>query len=102
MKTIHKYAVKKEDEFIVNMPVGAKILTVQMQFGQPQMWAVIDDDEDIPLEPRHFRLAGTGHPLWIHDSPINGQHEYIGTIQMREGTLVFHLFEWINFLTAED
>ena len=39
---------------------------------------------------RHFRLSGTGHPLGEDYLRIIN---YIGTFQMENGALVFHLFE---------
>lgn len=92
MKTVYKYAVPyPNDDFILNLPEGAEILTVQVQFGRPQMWALVDTGENVPLVPRHFRFAGTGHSLELH-----GTYLYIDTIQMHEGTLVWHIFEHVD------
>ena len=91
MKTIHKYPVPLDDNFVINMPEGAEILTVQLQFKRLQMWAIVDDNPDLALEPRNFRLLGTGHEL-----KPQGSYIYISTIQMHDGTLVFHVFECVN------
>lgn len=86
-ETIHKYPFRCEDHFELEMPQGALILAVQAQAGQPCVWARVFPDG--PKVTRRFRLAGTGHPL-------EGNLWYIGTFQLLEGKLVFHLFEEIK------
>lgn len=83
--TVWKYAVELTDEFSIWMPVGAKPLSVQLQDGEPQLWALVDANEE-RKEYRRFRLAGTGH-LVTEEYPI-----YVGTFQMDGGRLVWHLF----------
>ena len=87
MLTIYKYIIPIEDHFTLELPKDAKILTVQTQRGTPQLWAMVDSETE--KEKRYFRLAGTGHPL----SLVNAHFIYIGTFQMGNGVLVFHLFE---------
>lgn len=88
MKKIFKYPVPHDDVFELMMPDGARILTVQTQYGSPQMWAVVDPDA--PLKPRIFRLAGTGHSL---ESYPESDFIYIGTYQLLDGAFIEHLFE---------
>lgn len=87
MKTIYKYPMPIEDNVDIPMPMGARILTVQMQYGTPCVWAVVDTDA--PLSIRRLHWMGTGHPLPSRDDI------YIGTVQLMDGVLVFHLFEEI-------
>jgi hypothetical protein len=92
-QTVYKYQVPIEDVFVLSMPVGAVVLTVQTQrLGQGGLakdvafiWALVDPVA--PNQPRKFRLAGTGHPI------TEEIDSYIGTFQLQEGRLVFHLFE---------
>jgi len=88
MLTIYKWAIPIEDHFILELPKIAKILTVQTQKGTPQLWAIVDSE--MKKETRYFRLSGTGHPLGEDYLRIIN---YIGTFQMENGALVFHLFE---------
>jgi hypothetical protein len=83
MKTIRKWTLRPETT--INMPHGAKLLAVQEQRGEAQLWALVDPGAK--TYPRSFRVYGTGHDL--PDDP--GQ--YVGTFQMKGGALVFHLFE---------
>jgi len=88
MKTIYKYKVYPTDEFELSLPKGAYILCVQMQDSEPYIWTMVDTEA--PLEIRKFILRGTGHTL--PELPL----VYIGTFQMRDGLLVFHLFERVE------
>ena len=88
MLTIYKYPVLIKDHFTLELPVGAEILTVQTQRGTPHLWARVDSETE--EETRYFRLSGTGHPLGEDYIRIIN---YIGTFQMENGALVFHLFE---------
>ncbi|MBA7554495.1 hypothetical protein ES705_47116 [subsurface metagenome] len=88
MLTIYKWAIPIEDHFTLELPKDAKILTVQTQRGIPQLWARVDSETQ--KEKRCFRLAGTGHPLGEDYLRII---DYIGTFQMENGLLMFHLFE---------
>ena len=75
------------DEFNLTMQKGAKVLTVQVQGDQPCIWALID--ASAPTEVRRFRVAGTGH--WLEQE--RACLDYVGTFQLNDGQLVFHLFE---------
>jgi hypothetical protein len=86
VKTIYKYPMPIVDELTKELPAGSQLLCVQMQRGEPQLWAVVDTDQ--PPVARDFRWVGTGHPFDL------GTHcAYIGTVQISEGLRVFHLFE---------
>jgi hypothetical protein len=88
MKTIWKFELAVTDSQTVMMPEGAHVLCIQVQGGGdvPQIWAAVDTEAE--RVRRHFRTFGTGHPL----SGMNAPH-YVGTYQIRGGTLVFHVFE---------
>ena len=86
MKTIYKYPLPVTDEFEVLLPVGARILTVQVQNDTPCLWAEVDAEQTV-MASHAFNLFGTGHP--VPAAPGT----YLGTFQLREGRLVFHLYE---------
>jgi hypothetical protein len=89
---VYKYPVEIADAFTVDMPHGAEPLCVQVQNGRPYLWARVVIDQKHPIKVRHFRLAGTGHPLEPH-MPEGHDGDYVGTFQLRDGTLVFHVFD---------
>jgi hypothetical protein len=89
IETVHKYPFPCDGIFDLEMPEGALILTVQVQGGQPCIWARVYPSA--PKVTRHFRLVGTGHSL-------EGNLWYRGTFQLQlvGGQFVFHLFEEIR------
>lgn len=84
MKTIHKYTLTPNA--IISMPVDAKLLCVQMQDGEPRIWAEVDTNR--PYVGRRFVTVGTGHDLDFY-GPIRGP--YLGTFQ--KDWLVFHVYD---------
>lgn len=86
MITIWKYQFNTVDEFFIEMPKNGRILAVQTQFDQPCMWVLVDPGK--PKEKRYFRVFGTGHDI---DGDAN--LSYLGTYQLHEGSLIFHIFE---------
>ena len=86
MKTIWKFGLGTKDDFTINMPTGAKILAVQIQHGKPCIWAMCDDGAS--GDKRRFRIFGTGQLI-----PGAEGLKYIGTFQVYDGDLVFHVFE---------
>lgn len=83
-RTIWKTTLSVTDRQTLQLPRGAALLTVQMQFDMPQMWALVDPSQ--PIERRVIRIAGTGHP-------VDFNCPYIGTFQLDGGALVFHVFD---------
>jgi hypothetical protein len=62
--TIWKYPVPLDTPgavFHLKMPVGAEVLTVQLQQGKPTIWALLDPDAR--MIQRSFRIVGTGLTL---------------------------------------
>jgi hypothetical protein len=65
----------------------AKILTFQVQKNKPYIWTLVDPTK--PLVSRYFSIITTGQPIeYLMEVFI-----YIGSIQMVQGDIVFHLFE---------
>jgi len=95
-KTIWKYMLKVDDAQIIAMPANAHILTVQVQFGDPCLWALVSPQ--MPLEGRRILIAGTGHER----EDINGLTNYIGSFQLAGGALVFHVFEDVLHAAVAD
>jgi hypothetical protein len=89
MKVIWKAPLARSYEMAISLPHGAEILTVQVQNGEPVICFLCDPDAI--HEQRWFRLYATGQPSSTFDL-----ERYIGTFQLNEEGLVFHLFEPIN------
>jgi len=88
MMTIWKYNLGIQDYLEIDMPIGADILDMQMQHGIPTLWALVDPEaKEIK---RKFIIRGTGHDI---DGELYENMYFIGTFQMDDGNLIFHVFE---------
>lgn len=85
MSTIYKYPLTP-GRTILALPSGAQALTVQMQRGEPFLWALVDTSK--PPERRVFDVFATGHSV-----PDDARFVYVATFQMDDGALVWHVFE---------
>lgn len=81
---VWKFPLEATHEQYVEMPEGAIILTVQVQRGQPCLWASVDPGREREWI-RIFRV-GTGCP-----GPLEDWH-YAGTYQLHDGSVVYHVF----------
>lgn len=86
MKTIWKFPLEMQDEQVLSVPAGAQALAVQVQAGQPCLWALVDPEA--PPAMLSIRIHGTGHPI----SDGLAGYEHIGTFQLAGGALIFHAF----------
>ena len=85
-RMVWKYSVA-EGLFGRTMPKGAKVLSVHIQRGMAQMWALVDPTAEV--EERQFVAIGTGH---AHDIfTVSGR--FIGTYVYPDTHEVYHLFE---------
>jgi hypothetical protein len=95
-QTIWKYPLRITDEVRISIPTGAQILSVQMQGDTACLWAlVVPGQKEVE---RYFRIFGTGHPI-PDISPYT--FEFISTIQVHGGRLIFHVFERVFRGSAE-
>lgn len=85
MRTIHKYPIQIADEQPVEMPICAKVLSVQVQGNQVCLWAEVDTNRI--AETRRVFIFGTGRPI-----PSSLDARYVGTFQIQDGALVFHVY----------
>lgn len=87
MKKVFKYELSYQTDLInVELPIGAEVLTIDTQKNKLCLWVSVDPDE-LVMEIRQFRIAGTGHS--IYEEPL----KYINTIQIYDGDIILHLFE---------
>ena len=75
----------------IRMPIGAEILTVQIQDGKPCLWAEVDGDGKVLTEPRFIQVYETGQAM----IGMSWDRKYIATIQI--GQTVYHVFEYVPF-----
>lgn len=77
------------------LPKGAKLLKVHEQRDEVYGWFLVDTDQ--PLESRSFVAWMTGegrdHVLQKFKLVSNVRLEYVDTVFMEGGAMVFHIFE---------
>lgn len=83
MKAIYKYPIDFATSQILAMPVGADIISVQMQNGILTIWAIISTE--VSLIPVTIRIFGTGKEI-----PVDLVLRHVGSI--RVGIHVWHVF----------
>jgi hypothetical protein len=83
MYHIHKFRLEEQREQEILLPVGSRILTLQLQDDMPHIWCMVSQDKD--METRTFTTCLTG---WQVDDKLSA---YIGTYQ--KCGLVYHVFE---------
>lgn len=82
---IWKFPLFVTDSLDLLMPEGAVILSVQNQRDSLCLWAFCDPSA--PLKSKKINIYGTGNP--VPENP----GRYIGTVQMDDGFLVWHVFQ---------
>ena len=87
-RAVWKFPAPVDDQVKIDLPLGAEILSVQVQRGEPCIWALCDTEAKKEL--RSFVWVGTGH---AYPSRFYQGLAFVGTIQLEGGSLVFHLFE---------
>lgn len=83
-KTIWKFLLELTDGQVLMIPEGAEVLTVQLQNGEPCLWAIVNPEHG--PEPRRFEIHRTGNPIAAF-----AERRYIATFQ--QPPFVWHVFE---------
>jgi hypothetical protein len=99
VKRIFKYPIPMEvkpegagwdPETVVELPMGSKILTIQVQGNHPMIWAEVDLSAFMN-EKRKFMILNTGAVI-----PEDKKLAYISTVQFNNGALIFHVYEVLS------
>jgi len=86
MKKIFKYRIEVKDEQVISIPKNSRILSVEEQFGQIVIYAVINTTEE-RTENYSIIIHGTGHPANDIDDC-----NFLDTVKLENGALMFHVF----------
>ncbi len=92
METVYKYPIPLEREFQIELPTSASILAVQVQDGQPYLWARVNTAT--PRVPRRFQLIETGDSL--EESHLVHISSFLGVPDRG----MMHLFELVPDIEA--
>jgi hypothetical protein len=89
MKAIWKYVLETTDYQEIKMPLGAEILTVQIQHGMPCIWCLVDPKlGEALIKPKKIWIHDTGHAITNIEDKL-----YVGSYQSDVGNLIFHVFD---------
>ena len=86
--TLDMNELDSTDSLDIMIPVDAKILCVQSQYNIPCIWAIVNPCNH--TVKKRFTIKGTGHTFQDVDLQDT---DYIGTYQLYEGKLIYHVFE---------
>ena len=89
MLTIHKFNVGAQDDFTLQLPKNAQILTVDVQREDVCFWVLLDSNPEIEKIERKFVCFGTGHHIPFRLAELRK----VGTVILHGWALVFHYFE---------
>lgn len=87
MKTVWKYDLPHGSTVTIEMPKGAKVLSVLVRDDRPVVYAKIDPDK--PKVRRAFTVFATGDRLEEH-----GLSDYVASFQVK--AMVYHV--WVDRL----
>lgn len=88
MKAVYKYEFAVNDDVRVQMPHGAKVLSVGSQkTNHICVWALVHPEN--PLVSHFFRVCGTGHPITPEDGIC--AEGFVGTVF--DGPFAWHVFQ---------
>ena len=81
---IFKYIISQGEQ-IIDMPRGAKLLSIAEQRNNIVLYALVDPTN--PIAKRRILVVGTG---WGFSVNIE---KFIGTVNLVDGELMFHVFD---------
>lgn len=84
METIWKFPLEVADTQYIEVPRGARFLSVNTQRGTPCIWAQVDTDK--PQDSVLVVIHGTGHNVKKPDM------KFVGTFMLHDGAFVGHVF----------
>lgn len=89
MFEIWKYTLKAETEQQLELPFGARILSVKEQGGFIVLYALVNPRE-VDKAIYSILVYGTGHTINV-TANIN-TYDFLDTVKMENGLLMFHVF----------
>jgi hypothetical protein len=86
IRKIFKYEVLGNG-YPILIPEGGHVLSAQIQDDKIMIWVLVNPTN--PLVSRYFEYYGTGEEIYTNTM------QFIGTVLMKGGSLVWHVFEKI-------
>lgn len=89
--TIIKYSLSTGEEQTIQMPGVFRVLSFQVQNGNPTIWA--ECDTTVAMAPQIFRMRATG-TSYLSDPMDHVQEAFIGSVII--GSTAWHLYQTFN------
>ena len=101
LKEVKKYRIasveseeNRDQPVSIEMSKQAEILHVGLQNGEIYIWALIDRWEELKVREevnvRIFKILATDESIRIRNESVR----HIGSVLVKDGTQVYHLFEF--------
>ena len=78
MNKIFKYPIPTKEKYELMLPKNAQIIRVEDVDGLFFLWAIVNTEEDFPLEKRFLEFYKTGQPI---ETPLEDLF-YLGTCKL--------------------
>ena len=105
IERVYRYPLALLERQVIDMPPGSQVLSVQLRDSDRgrapndpalrlQLWARVplDQEFDIPNNSFPIYIKGTGYDL-----DIDPNCRFVGTVQLANGDLIFHVFVGPSF-----
>ena len=92
---VYKYLIPFTEGFTLNLPVGSKVVRIDVDQGNPYLWALVPLDETKVVK-YHFKSSKTGGVI-EHDEQLVFIDMYAIFIQME-----LMLYVFLEKVTTED
>lgn len=87
-RVIYKYEITLDGgPQTITMKEGAQILSVDEQRGKICLWALVEIG--MPDQDRQIQIIPTGETI---EGPVGGWN-FLGTVKLYDGMLIFHVFD---------
>lgn len=86
MISIHKYMLEADDEQVISIKGCIKPLSVDEQHGKMVLYVMVETDSKQVFDI-NVSIRGTGH-----DATTVLDDEFLGTIKLHHGNIMFHVF----------
>lgn len=94
---IIKWPIERDPRQVLMLPVGAKILCIQVHRDRPCIWVIGEEPPYIEVERRVLVTLHTGARVLAEDV---GHIRYVGTYQLENGDAIGHVFERMDALSS--
>lgn len=88
---VWKFVLDKTDQQIIQVPVGAKVLSVAEQQSEIVLYFLVQPGAR--KVDRQVFIYGTGHPIYTDEKDCwSPRNRFVGTVNLLGGKLMFHVF----------